>query len=53
MALLCELTAARLSTIALRTSLLLCIKHGYVYVRRSKSHHTEPIALVVPLALEC
>jgi len=30
-ALLRELTAARRETIALRTTLLLCIKHGYVY----------------------
>ena len=47
-----ELAAARLATIALRTTLLLCIKHGYVYVRRSKRHRTATFALDVPLAFE-
>ena len=42
--LLRELTAARRATIALRTALLLCIKHCYVYVRRSKPHRTESVA---------
>ena len=39
-----ELTAARRATIALRTTLLLCIKRGYVYVRRSKRHLTEAVS---------
>jgi len=47
-----ELTAARRATIALRTTLLLCIKHGYVYVRRGKRHSTATVALDVPLAFE-
>jgi len=47
-----ELTAARLATIALRTTLLLCIKHGYVYVRRSKRQRTETVALDTQLAFE-
>jgi len=46
-----ELTAARLAIIALRTTLLLCIKHGYVYVR-SKRHRTVPVALDTQLAFE-
>jgi len=32
------------------TSLLLCIKHGYVYVRRSKRHRTETVTLDTQLA---
>jgi len=47
-----ELTAARLATIALRTTLPFGIKHGYVYVRRSKRLSTATIALKVPLAFE-
>jgi len=47
-----ELTAARRATIALRTSLLLCIKHGNVYIRRSKRQRTETVALNTLLAFE-
>jgi len=53
--LLRELTAARRATIALRTTLLLCIKHGYVYVRRSKRQRNEvpeTVALDTQLAFE-
>ena len=42
-----DLTDARLAT-----ELLLCIKHGYVYVRRSKRHRTEIVALDTQLAFE-
>jgi len=38
------------ATLALRTSLLLCIMHGYVYVPRSKRHRTETVVLDTPLS---
>jgi len=38
------------ATRALRTTLLLCIKHGYVYISRNKRHRTETVALDTPLA---
>jgi len=38
--------------LAVRVSLLLCIKHGYVYVRRSKRRRTETVALDTKLAFE-
>jgi len=39
-------------SLAIRVSLLLCVKHGYVYVRRSKRHRTETVALDTKLAFE-
>ena len=52
LSLLRSLTAARLATIALRTTLLLCIKHGFVCFRRSKRHRTSTNALDTLLAFE-
>ena len=43
-----DLTTARHATLTLRTTLILCIKHCYVYVRRSKRHRTETMELDVP-----